>query len=141
MNSLVIKNLEPLRLPLLKKIYKSHYPSTKIKAGERIIVAEQSSKIVGVVRFREIDKWQLLTGMLVIPEVRNQGIASQLLRFSQSNILHNKVYCFAYEHLEQLYSAHGFTTIQLQDLPSALAKLYLRYTQTGKPLIIMQYHS
>ncbi|GEA62721.1 GNAT family N-acetyltransferase [Vibrio comitans] len=140
MNSLIIKDLEPLRLPLLKKLYKSHYPSTKIKAGEKIIVAEENSKIVGVVRYREVDKWQLLTGMLVIPEMRNQGIASQLLRFSQRDILHDKVFCFAYEHLEQLYSAHGFTTIPVEDLPSTLAKLYLRYTQTGKPLIIMQYH-
>ncbi|GEA53019.1 acyltransferase [Vibrio inusitatus NBRC 102082] len=141
MNSLIIKELEPLRLPLLKKLYKSHYPSTKIKAGEKIIVAERDSQIVGVVRYRKLDKWELLTGMLVIPEVRNQGIASQLLHFSQNDILQDNFFCFAYKHLEQLYKAHGFKTIPVEELPSTLAKLYLRYTQTGKPLIVMQYHS
>ncbi|CAM4320926.1 GNAT family N-acetyltransferase [Vibrio neonatus] len=139
MNSLTIKYLEPIRLPILKKLYKSHYPSAKIKGGEQILVAESNSSIVGVVRFRTIDKWQLLTGMMVIPEARQQGIASRLLQHCKTDILNDSVYCFAYQHLQAMYSAHGFRCIDLEVLPSTLQKLYLRYTQAGKPLIIMQY--
>ncbi|GAD81429.1 GNAT family N-acetyltransferase [Vibrio ezurae] len=139
MNSLIIKSLEPIRLPILKKLYKAHYPSTKIKGGEHIFVAENATSIVGVVRFRNIDKWQLLTGMMVVPDARRQGIASRLLQYCQSTMLNENVYCFAYVHLQQMYSAYGFRCIDIEALPASLQKLYLRYTQAGKPLIIMQY--
>ncbi|OBT12027.1 acyltransferase [Vibrio sp. UCD-FRSSP16_10] len=141
MKTLTIKELDPIRIPLLKKLYKSHYPSTKIKGGEYILVAEVDTKITGVVRFRTIDKWQLLTGMMVIPEARHQGIASQLLTYSQKHRLDNNVYCFAYQHLQPLYEAHGFQHIAVDTLPATLNKLYTRYIQSGKPLIAMQYRA
>ncbi|CAM3210937.1 GNAT family N-acetyltransferase [Vibrio rarus] len=139
MNTLTIKELEPIRLPLLKKLYKSHYPATKIKGNEYILVAEVNSQIMGVVRFRPIEKWRLLTGMMVIPEVRHQGIASQLLKFSQTHLLNDNVYCFSYQHLRPLYENHGFKFVEAETLPSTLSKLYSRYIKSGKSLIAMQY--
>lgn len=74
MKNLSIAQLDPIKLPLLKKLYKLHYPSTKIKAEEVIYVAELEGKIVGVTRFRQIEDWQLLTGMMVVTEERKKAL-------------------------------------------------------------------
>lgn len=139
MNNITIKTLAPIRLPIIKKLYKLHYPSTKIKAGEAIYIAEDASSIVGIVRFRNIDKWRLLTGMLVTPSHRNKGIASAMLEYCVQNVLDTDVYCFSYDHLTDLYAAHSFQIISAEQLPTSLERLYLRYTQTGKSLTIMQF--
>ncbi|GAM59600.1 hypothetical protein JCM19231_1456 [Vibrio ishigakensis] len=39
-----------------------------------IYVAELEGKIVGVTRFRQIEDWQLLTGMMVVTEERKKAL-------------------------------------------------------------------
>lgn len=140
MDNLTIEPLSPIRLPLLKKMYKQHYPSTKVKAEETIIVGQLNQALVGVVRLRKVDQYRLLTGMLVVPEHRSKGLASKLLDYcTRQQHLDNSVYCFAYAHLTNLYHKHGFKEITLDDTPGALNQLYLRYSRSGKNLVIMQY--
>lgn len=138
MKNLSIAQLDPIKLPLLKKLYKLHYPSTKIKAGEVIYVAELEGKIVGVTRFRQIEDWQLLTGMMVVTEEREKGIAAEMLEQLQTNYLDSKVYCFAYSHLVDMYAKHGFVSIPENELPGSLKGLFSKYSQT-KALNCMQY--
>ncbi|WP_105903766.1 GNAT family N-acetyltransferase [Vibrio gangliei] len=133
------QQLDSIKLPLLKPIYKQYYPSAKAKKSETIIVGYDENQIVSVVRFRPIENFSLLTGMLVIPDYRSQGIANQMLHFCQTEYLNQATYCFAYEHLEKLYQAAGFQTLPLENLPPTLKQLFLRYTANGKKLLPMQY--
>ena len=131
--------LESIKIPLIKPIYKTFYPSAKPKKNERIVVGYHEKIIICIVRFRSIENFSLLTGMLVIPDYRQQGIASQLLTFCQAHYLSENSYCFAYQHLESLYKSVGFSVVEVKLLPNSLQQLFIRYTDTGKKLLPMRY--
>ncbi|WP_261816241.1 GNAT family N-acetyltransferase [Vibrio gallicus] len=139
MHNLSITEMDPIRLPLLRKVYKQHYPSTKVKAGDKIFIAEHNSQLIGAVRFRHIEQWRLLTGMVVIEKYRGRGVASSMLKALRPTQLDQDVYCFAYTHLTKMYAVHGFVTIDPQQLPGSLKGLYCKYSQS-KSLSCMQYH-
>lgn len=139
MDTLNFGLLDPIRLPLAKKIYKSHYPAAKPKADERIITAKQGHQLCGLVRFRSIETYRLMTGMLVIPDYREAGVGHALMRYLVANELSEHDFCFALSHLESFYSQHGFETISEDALPNAIKQLYMRYIQGGKSLVAMRY--
>lgn len=131
--------LDPIKLPLIKKLYKAHYPSAKVKRDELIIIAQREKQIVGVVRLRDVEKYQLLTGMLTIPSVRGKGYGGAILEYCAQHHLHHGVFCYAYKHLKAFYARHGFEEVDVDDLPNTLKQKYLRYSESGKDLVPMQY--
>lgn len=139
MSVLTIASLDPIKTPLIARLYKAHYPSGKAKKNELTIVGYKLNRIVCVVRFRPIEQFQLLTGMLVVPEHRGEGYAHQLMSYCRQHTLSEATYCFAYSHLEPFYQKHGFATIEQQALPNSLKCLYQRYVKSGKDLIPMHY--
>lgn len=141
MNNLTIKELEAIKLPLVNKFYKDHYPSGKAKKNETIYVAYYQLEIAATVRFRNVERYRLLTGMLVAPNCRGKGIAHDLLNYCHENVLKETDYCFSYQHLTELYRSHGFTSLQPDDLPSQLQQLFIRYSNSGKKITPMQYVS
>lgn len=132
--------LDPVKIPLVKKIYKSHYPAGKPKSDERIIVATQESQIVAIVRLKSFDQYRLMTGMLVIPEYRGLGVGHQLMQYLYSNELTGNDCCFALTHLQGFYAQHGFRPLDAHALPNKLKQLFERYTASGKALIAMRYY-
>ncbi len=139
MNQLNIEVLDPIKLPLIKPIYKAHYPAAKAKKNETIIIGSIDKQIVALLRFRPIEQYQLLTGMLVLPAYRQQGFALQLLDYCRQQYLNSNTYCFAYCHLQDLYQKAGFTSLSDDQLPPMLHILFARYTANGKKLLAMQY--
>lgn len=132
--------LDPIRFPIVSRIYKSHYPSGKVKSDELTIVGTIEHNIVSVVRYRSIEQFRLLTGLLVLPDYRRRGLGHQLMAYCAGQLLKEGDFCFAYNHLEVFYQQHGFVTIEPQQLPPALKLLFERYTQK-KQLIAMKYAS
>ncbi|NLS14480.1 GNAT family N-acetyltransferase [Vibrio sp. SM6] len=132
--------LDPIKLPLVKKLYKAHYPSAKAKADEVIWVAQHQSAIAALLRLRRVESAQLLTGMLVPPEYRGQGVGAALLDHCAQHHFDSQVFCFAYAHLEAYYAAHHFQRIDPETLPNGLKMAYQRYTVSGKDLIPMQFN-
>ncbi len=137
---LSIEVLDPIKTPLVTRFYKSHYPSGKAKKNEHILVGYLDKTLVAVVRFREIDGFRLLTGMLVDPAYQGKGLGHALLKHCENNELTSKDYCFAYSHLESFYAQHGFQALESDDLPNSLKNLYLRYMGSGKSLTAMQFN-
>ncbi|ASG06308.1 GNAT family N-acetyltransferase [Vibrio anguillarum] len=131
--------LPPIKLPLIKRMYKEHYPSAKARKDELCVIGTLDGQISAVVRFKNIDVYRLLTGMLVLPENQKKGIGSQLLNYCSENILNNQDYCFAYAHLEPFYARHGFHSIMTEELPIALMQRFELYVSSGKDLIPMRY--
>ncbi|MCG3866290.1 MULTISPECIES: GNAT family N-acetyltransferase [unclassified Photobacterium] len=139
MSQIIYRQLDPIRLPLVNKIYKSFYPSGKAKRDEIIWVAESNHSIIASVRFKTIDNMQLLTGMLVAPEYRLQGIAYKLIEACRSQINRQTCYCFAFQELEVFYQKSGFQTIDSETLPNNIKQRFQRYANSGKNLIPMVY--
>lgn len=141
MEKLEFQQIEPLKFPLIQRFYKQHYPTSKPKRDEKTIIARStiSNNIVTCVRFRQVDQYQLLTGMAVSTEFRGLGIGNALMTYCKSRDLNSQVYCFAYTHLEEFYQRHGFISCFKENLPPALKVLFQRYTNSGKSLVPMQY--
>lgn len=137
MNERIYRQLDPIRLPLVNKLYKDFYPAGKAKRDECIWVAEDNNRIIASVRFKLIDDVQLLTGMLVLPEYRLKGIANELIQATYSQIQQKTCYCFAFQELENLYQKSGFDTIEIEKLPYNIKQRFLRYANSGKKLIPM----
>ncbi|EKO3698330.1 GNAT family N-acetyltransferase [Vibrio metschnikovii] len=133
------EHVETLKLPLIKRFYKQHYPSAKPKSDELIISAYENHHIKAVVRFRSIADYRLLTGMAVVSEERSKGIGQALLIYCKKNILKHNDYCFAYPHLTSFYTLGNFYTQRPDQLPAELRTLLTRYQASGKSLIPMIY--
>lgn len=133
------EQIETIKLPLIKRFYKLHYPAAKPKSDELIIAAYQNNNIQAVVRFRSIANYRLLTGMAVATNQRSKGMGKSLLDYCKKNILKHNDYCFAYPHLTSFYTLGHFHIIQLEQLPAELQTLLIRYQTAGKTLVPMMY--
>ncbi|WP_434357454.1 GNAT family N-acetyltransferase [Parasalinivibrio latis] len=129
--------LDPIRLPLIQRFYKSYYPSGKAKRDEAIWTVEKDGQIIGCVRFRQFEEGQLLTGMVIQPDYRRAGIASQLMKACETQTASKPCYCFAYPQIEGLYAKQGFVAIEEGELPYPFNELFIRYSQGKKKLIPM----
>lgn len=141
MTDLIFENVDPIKIPLIKRFYKIHYPATKVKSNDHIISATKTGALVAVVRFKPVGDDFLLTGMAVDRTLRHQGIGSRLLKHCQENSLTRNHYCFSLGHLEPFYSRFGFIPVSKQALPNDLKVLFERYTKNGKVLVPMNYLS
>lgn len=141
MSTLSIEVLDPIKLPLVTRLYKQHYPSGKAKKDELTIVGYLDQQLTAVVRFRSIDHYRLLTGMLVEPEKRGLGLGHELMAYCRKEVLTEQDYCFAYQHLEAFYAQHGFVRTDEANLPNSLQQLFVRYTNSGKKLLAMHYQA
>ncbi|MFC1508040.1 GNAT family N-acetyltransferase [Pseudomonadota bacterium] len=131
--------MPPFRTSTLSHFYKSHYPAGKAKKDEIIWIGENTSGIICCVRFKQFESYQLLTGMLVHPELRSRGIAKQLIAETNEQLIGTPCFCFAFNHLEKMYRDSGFTVIADNELPEPLASRIQRYRLSGKVLIAMRY--
>lgn len=138
-SSLIIEVLNPIKLPLIKRLYKAHYPAGRAKRDELIVTATLEGSIIALLRLKTIEQSRLLTGMLVIPEYRGRGVGNTLLTHCENTVFNDGDYCFAFKHLELYYAQHGFKTIDTSALPNSLKMAYLRYVDSGKDLIPMQF--
>lgn len=139
MPTLHFEHIDPIKLPLVKRFYKQHYPGTKPKSDELMIGGYTEQGMKAIVRFRQVAQYRLLTGMVVDSSLRGDKIGSQLLSYCQQNVLQDKDYCFAYSHLERFYQQAAFKTITASQLPAELLGLFQRYSASGKDLIPMQF--
>lgn len=138
-DSLIIEVLNPIKLPLIKKLYKAHYPAGRAKKDELIITVCSEGSILALLRMKTIEASRLLTGMLVVPQARGTGVGKALLAHCEENIFRPGDYCFAFMHLESYYSLYGFKAIDSSALPNSLKMAYQRYVDSGKDLIPMQF--
>lgn len=138
MSPIQIEVLDPVKLPLVSRLYKSYYRSGKAKKDELTIVGSVDKQMIAVVRFKSVEENRLLTGMLVVPEFRSQGLAHQLMSYCEQHVLQSGDFCFAYSELESFYQQHGFDTLGSDSLPNTLRGLFERYSQK-KSLVAMKY--
>ncbi|MDD1796375.1 GNAT family N-acetyltransferase [Enterovibrio sp. ZSDZ42] len=131
--------LDTLRFPLIARFYKDHYPAGKPKKDEVIWTMEGSEGLIGTVRFRQFEGFQLLTGMLIHPDVRRQKLGIAFLHAVEKQTKDKRCYCLAYRYLIPLYENAGFEVIDADALPEELKARYISYCNSGKDLVPMRY--
>ncbi|MGS0689867.1 GNAT family N-acetyltransferase [Shewanella sp. 30m-9] len=131
----------------VKKFYRQHMPYARLLQKESVCVLTQedctstngtdiaSSKIVASARIRPIGQLAILTGMLVHPDFRGQGVGHQLMDELASVINNDKTYIFALAHLQGFYSQHGFCAVS--SAPNDIQQLFLKYQSSDKELVLM----
>ncbi len=139
MNEYICQTLNSLHFPLVKKLYKTHYTAGMPKKDEIIWTIKKDNEILGAVRFRQHIDYQLLTGMLIVPNFRNKGLAGYLLAATKPQLQRKISYCFSFQHITSLYLSAGFKIIEPEKLPNDLYCKLLRYQQSGKNLVPMQF--
>ncbi|MGS0824537.1 GNAT family N-acetyltransferase [Shewanella sp. 0m-8] len=136
----------------VKKFYRQHMPYARLLQKESICVLTQTdpnldsvgeftsskticSEIVASARIRPIGQLAILTGMLVHPDFRGQGVGDKLMDELSSVLSDGKTYIFALAHLEGFYSQHGFCAVS--SAPNDIQQLFLKYQGSDKELVLM----
>nr|WP_159063746.1 GNAT family N-acetyltransferase [Thaumasiovibrio occultus] len=139
MLKLSFHHVAPVQLPLVNKLYKSHYSAGKANKSDTIWVAKNEAEWCATVKFNPIEEGYFLSGLLVVPEYRGQGVGEALVQHVLTEF-NSTCFCFAYSYLEAYYTQLGFITVTEGSLPLALQQRFDRYTKVGgKSLMAMKY--
>jgi GNAT superfamily N-acetyltransferase len=113
--------------PLMDKFYRAHKSHMRVPAGARCWVAGQDGEINAGLCLQVIADGHWLTGLLVSPARRNQGLASELLAYARARNA-GPIWLFCSPQLIVFYERLGFRTALA--LPEPLADRLLRYNQS-----------
>lgn len=128
------RTLGDLQRPLLEKFYRAHGSRMKVSTLATCWVAGQAEIKAGLC-LTAIEHGHWLTGLLVAPDYRCQGLASSLVRHAISTV-NGPVWLFCKPELEPFYQRLGFTACS--KMPEILAQRLERYRRS-KQLIAMQH--
>lgn len=128
--------LPPSLKPLADKFYRSQRSAMRAHTDGQIWVA-QRDEVIASLCLRSVEHGLWLTGLLVAPAWRNQGIARQLLAQALAG-QRMPVWLFCQPELQPFYACLGFSAEP--HLPEALQQRLHRYQRT-KRLIAMGYEA
>ncbi len=132
------EQLTELQIPLVNKFYKQARYSSKAGRGEVIFVLKGVAGIVAAVRLEpKQNACHFLRAMCVAPELRGQGVGTELLAQMQDFLKAHSVYCFPFDHLTKFYGDAGFQLQSAEGLPSSIVDPFDRYQQQGRKICVM----
>ena len=111
--------------PLLKKFYRAHRSHMRVPANARGWVAEYSGIVAGLC-LTPVEHGHWLTGLLVAPKQRNQGLAQRLVKRALAGC-DGPVWLFCEPKLSGFYMQLGFH--ESARLPESLACRLQRYNR------------
>ena len=122
--------------PLLRKFYRTQGSHMRIPAGARCWVAGAEDINAGVCML-QVTGGHWLTGLLVAPTKRNQGLAGRLIAHARAQTA-GPIWLFCDRQLVDFYRRLGFQSAAT--LPESLTDRLTRYNRT-KNLIAMQHEN
>lgn len=128
--------LAPALRPLLDKFYRAHRSPMRAPAGAQAWVARRQ-EILAALCLTPVDGGHWLTGLLVAPTERRQGLSSRLVKQALAQTP-GPVWLFCHPQLVDFYQRQGF--VQALHLPPSLAERLTRY-QRNKQLVAMAHDS
>ena len=121
---------------VIKHFYRQFLPYSRPSKKEKIGYLQMDQAIIASVRLRPIGQYTLLTGMLVSPANRGQGIAHELMIKVIPYLTPSHTFLFSLPHLTKFYEKYNF--IKATQVPNDIELLYKRYKEQGKNLVVMQ---
>lgn len=121
--------------------YRRYLPYARLSKKEKIGVlftrkGEDEWQVIAAVRLRPIGSFTLLTGMLVHPDHREQGLAHKIMTSLAGIFEHNRTFLFSLPSLVSFYQQHQF--IPTEDVPNDILQLFSKYRSQGKELVLMK---
>ncbi|WP_051333450.1 GNAT family N-acetyltransferase [Aliagarivorans marinus] len=137
--SVTIEELSREQLALVKPLYKQFYKSATPRRDDRLFIARNDHRaIIAAAKLRVIDgKYWLLSGVVVAPAFRQQGIASLLLSHVLQRVEERPCYCFCHPQLATLYIELGFET--LDELPDSVLARFNTYRRSKRDLVALKF--
>ncbi|MFJ2981089.1 MULTISPECIES: GNAT family N-acetyltransferase [unclassified Pseudomonas] len=132
MTTLLFTALTDLERRLLNHFYKQH-GSRMRAAGDGELWVARSGEVIAGLSLSPVAGGHWLTGLLVAPQWRSQGVAARLVEAALAQA-HGCTWLFCHPDLQAFYQRLGFTTAC--DLPDALASRLARY-QRSKRLVAL----
>ncbi len=123
--------------------YKRFLPYARLSKKEQVGVLftlkneDERQEVIAAIRLRPIGSFTLLTGMLVHPDYREQGLAHQIMASLAGIFENNKTFLFSLPSLTRFYQQHQF--IQTEDVPNDILQLFSKYQRQGKELVLMKF--
>ncbi|MNM93287.1 Acetyltransferase (GNAT) family protein [compost metagenome] len=124
--------LAPLQQPLLTKFYRAQRSPMRAPNGAQTWVARRQ-EILAALNLTPVDHGHWLTGLLVAPTERRQGLASRLIEHALARTA-GPVWLFCHPDLLGFYQRQDFEPAA--QLPPALAERLARY-QRSKALLAL----
>lgn len=112
--------------PLLVRFYRAHNSRNRVRSEATCWVARRGA-IVGGLCLTPVADGHFLTGLLVAPSERSQGIGAELVSYAL-NSSSGPVWLFCKPELLHFYARLGF--VVTHQLPDSLADLLTRYRRT-----------
>lgn len=120
--------------PLLARFYREH--GWKMRGAKQTfawVVRDPTQQLIAGLCLTAIEQGHWLTGLMVAPERRRQGVASQFLQHIREQLT-GPIWLFCHPTLEGFYQTLDYRLCS--ELPPVLADKLLRY-QRSKSLIAM----
>ena len=130
------RRLQGPLLALANQFYKRVNKHMKARGDETAWLGSVGNEPLVALRLRPLEPpWQLLTGVLVAPDARGQGLATRLLTDAAADYRAGHTWLFCEPVLCPLYLRAGFTLCA--NLPAPLRSRLQRYQQKTPALVAM----
>lgn len=120
----------------LNQFYKHYKDKARAKPSDVMYAASQHGTLYCGLRLLRYSHYYFLRSVFTAPDVRGQGIASQLLAHIISQ--HPQpIYTLPTPAAVSLYQRLGFVDVNHEDIPAELLASYRRFRQTAKGPTVM----
>lgn len=134
-----LEAISELQIPLVNKFYKQCRYSGKAGRGDVLYALKGPDGIVAAVRLEpKMDGWFFLRSMCVAPELRGQGVGTQLLQGIEDFLQAHPCYCYPFDHLQSFYELAGFELRSPEQAPAFMQEAFYRYIRQGRKIILME---
>lgn len=137
--SVTVEELSREQLALVKPLYQQFYKSAVPRRDERVFITRNTHRsIIAATKLRSIEgEYWLLSGVVVAPAFRQQGIASLLLSHVLQRVEERPCYCFCHPQLAALYITLGF---EIRDeLPDSVLSRLNTYRRSKRDLVALEF--
>lgn len=138
--SLHFQLIEPVRLALVDRFYRSQGYKVKCGTSERVYTfSDGKGDFIAAARLvPQSSGHYWLRNLLVASDWRGRGIATRLMRNLLPDLVPYGCYCFALPHLTGFYTALGFEQNPAH-CPDDIAHTYQMYRARGRDWVLMGY--
>jgi N-acetylglutamate synthase-like GNAT family acetyltransferase len=136
----IFELISELRLPLVNRFYASCNYRVKCGRSELVYSLSLDGKIIAAARLiLQSSGHYLLRNLCVEPGLRNQGIASYLVRATLTSFGEVNCYCYALPHLQNFYLSLQFQHLAPNQVPADISEMYIRHCSRKRGWILMGY--
>ena len=121
-----------------EQFYKSVGYSGGIRDSDIVILSQQDSDIVGMIRLCEEEGVFVLRGLYVAEAVRGNGIGTKLLRAAGKTIGKRECWGVSFRNLVKFYSSVGFIECKESGAPEFLVARIKKYISEGMDVVLVR---